>query len=727
MNIIQYISVRLTILSLVLLAAVFILLPHTAKAATYTVTTTDDAGAGSLRQAITDANGNPGADTIAFNIAGAGVHTIAPLTNLPSVTDQVTVDGSTQPGASCDPRTLLIEIDGENLAANTAGHGIHLSDGSSGSTVKGLVINRFTATGEGEGDFTSNLLIYGNTSEDTIVCNHIGANAAGDTALNDNSGIAAISAGVTNITIGGSTVADRNLVSGNFIGIGVIDATNVNIMGNYIGTDISGNSSLANVYGVYAVSLESTDLNLNIGGTELGVQNTISGNGYNMLIGAPDVTIEGNLIGTNSSGTDRIITHNSFENEIGIVIYVGTHVNIGGTVQGTRNIISGNGYGISTAGNDPVSNLTVKGNYIGLNAAGTACIGQGFAGVLLDNTTGFVIGGNTSADRNVISCQNEDGAGYGIAFAANSTSQGNTIQGNYIGTNTNGQIQEGFGNVGDGIVLAASVNNLIGGTGTGEGNVIAGNGGAGVRVDGNVVDPDNPDLGQSLNNSILGNSIFGNGGLGVDLMINNTPGVTPNDVGDPDYGPNHLMNFPVIQSVTSTNGTATITYDLDINDAEPGATGYRVEFFANDSADASGYGEGQTYLGSDTVAGDVTGQQVTITLPNGVDGSKYITATTTMTTGVSVQSNDVQVQDTPSGFGHTSEFAADVQATLIPPTPTPGPTPTPAPSGSSSSLANTGQAQHKSNTLLIASLLIVTGVVGLGTVGGQRIYSKRKS
>ncbi len=67
------------------------------------VTTTDDSGPGSLRQAILDANANPGTDTITFNIPGAGPHTIAPLTALPEITDPVIIDGTTQPGASCDP------------------------------------------------------------------------------------------------------------------------------------------------------------------------------------------------------------------------------------------------------------------------------------------------------------------------------------------------------------------------------------------------------------------------------------------------------------------------------------------------------------------------------------------------------------------------------------------------------------------------------------------------
>ena len=74
--------------------------------ATYSVTNTNDSGAGSLRQAILDANTNAGADTITFAI-GTGPQTISPLSPLPTITDPVTIDGTTQPGFSGSP---IIEL-----------------------------------------------------------------------------------------------------------------------------------------------------------------------------------------------------------------------------------------------------------------------------------------------------------------------------------------------------------------------------------------------------------------------------------------------------------------------------------------------------------------------------------------------------------------------------------------------------------------------------------------
>lgn len=705
------------------LAIAFVLHPHSAKAATYTVTTTDDAGAGSLRQAIIDANGSVGADTIAFSIAGAGVHTITPATVLPAITDTVTIDGSTQPGASCDPRILLIEINGENLDTQV---GLQLTDGSSNSIIKGLVINRVPNSSEDPGGL--GIIINGDSGSDTIVCNYIGTNAAGDSALPNYAGIGfLLGTGVGNI-VGGSTVAERNVISGNsFTAIFGQQFSDATIKGNYIGPTADGMASLGNGFigGLYFASSS----NLTIGGGSSGEGNVITApidsSNYGIVnSGGSNSVIQGNFIGLNPTGDATL----GGDILYGLAIFDVSNITIGGTANGTGNVISA-AYGIYAGLADSV----VQGNKIGTNSAGTACTaGQTYphiTGMYLESSINNIIGGATAAARNLVSCQKSlDGGGTGIA--ASQGFENNTIQGNYIGTNGGGQVLSGFGNEGDGILIeqqinGAPTNNLIGGNGAGEGNVIAGNGGAGVNLNGPVVDPDNPDLNQPLNNSILGNSIYGNGGLGINLSIAGDTAVTPNDAGDPDFGPNHLMNFPVIQSVTSTNGSATITYDLDINDSEPGATGYRVEFFANDSADPSGHGQGQTYLGSDTVSGDVTGRQATITLPNDVDGSKYITATTTMTTGINVGPNEVQVQDTPSGFGHTSEFAADVQATLIP-TPTPGPTPAPAPAGNSSSLADTGQAQHKGNTLLTSVILIIAGAFGLAIIGGNMFYSKCK-
>src|SRR5437588_2023962 len=107
---------------------------QSARGASFVVTNTADSGAGSLRQAILDANASPGPDTISFAIPGAGTHTIALLSALPFVSDPAVIDATTQPGFAGMP---LIELDGSSAGANANGLDV-LAD----NAIRGLVINR---------------------------------------------------------------------------------------------------------------------------------------------------------------------------------------------------------------------------------------------------------------------------------------------------------------------------------------------------------------------------------------------------------------------------------------------------------------------------------------------------------------------------------------------------------------------------------------------------------
>jgi hypothetical protein len=186
---------------------------------TFTVTNTNDSGTGSLRQAILDAN-SMGGGTIQFNIPGAGVHTISPLTVLPNITQSVTIDGYTQPGSSqnTNPPTMginaviLIELSG-TMAGNVNG----LTITASNCIVRGLVINSFQHDG---------IDIQGSTSNGNVIeGNFIGTNTAGTAALPNGSAgnggvILGFNGDATNTTIGGTTPDARNLISGN-IGSGI--------------------------------------------------------------------------------------------------------------------------------------------------------------------------------------------------------------------------------------------------------------------------------------------------------------------------------------------------------------------------------------------------------------------------------------------------------------------------------------------------------------------------
>jgi len=210
---------------------------------TITVTNTNDSGPGSLRQAILDANANPGTDTIAFNIPGAGVHTISPTSLLPTITDPVVIDGYTQPGSSPntlqngDNAGLLIELAGNVVASGGCSGfcgGLTLTSGN--STIRGLVINRFT------GSFQDYAILLQGNGGNLIEGNFIGTNPSGTGAASNGvtRGIGVFSS--SNNTIGGTSPAARNVISGNNQS-GIYISSNINgasaannlVQGNYIG------------------------------------------------------------------------------------------------------------------------------------------------------------------------------------------------------------------------------------------------------------------------------------------------------------------------------------------------------------------------------------------------------------------------------------------------------------------------------------------------------------
>ncbi len=209
-------------------------------------------------------------------------------------------------------------------------------------------------------------------------------------------------------------------------------------------------------------------------------------------------------------------------------------------------------------------------------------------------------------------------------------SSNNTLQANAIGTDPTGKVA--LANTGSGIKLAVGAsNNLIGGATNGTGNQITNNGGAGIAVTDNT----------SLNNSLLSNSIYANGGLGIDL---GEDGVTENDAGDSDTGPNHRLNYPLINSQgIGSNGTQILTYDLSLDVA---AGSYRLEFFTNSAQDSSGHGEGQTYLGAKIITHPGTGA---VTLKGTLNTSQSVAAGTLVSiTTTAINGNS---------YGSTSEFS----------------------------------------------------------------------
>jgi IPT/TIG domain/S-layer homology domain len=297
-------------------------------AATFTVTNTNDSGAGSFRQAILGANANPGLDTIAFDIPGAGVHTITPSSNLDAITDPVIVDGYTQPGSSVntDPvgtnAVLLIELDGSVVGGGFS-NGLNLTAG--GNTVQGLVVNRWAV----------GIHTFG-VGGNVIRGNFTGTDPTGTFAQPNG---VAIQINAPNDLVGGGTPADRNLVSGNTAGtfdgaieFGIGPGSAGAAQGNLIGTDATGMLAIPNADGIYANGA------VTIGGSISGTGNVISGNSLDGLFIQGAVVIQGNKIGTTADGTGALGNGSS-----GINIHETNDATIGGAGAGDGNVIAYNG------------------------------------------------------------------------------------------------------------------------------------------------------------------------------------------------------------------------------------------------------------------------------------------------------------------------------------------------------------------------------------------------
>ncbi len=674
--------------SIMLVATAIVVFCPALFAATIPVTNTNDSGVGSLRQAILDSNASVGVlDTISFNIAGAGVHTIAPLSALPAITDPVAIDGTTQ-GVSATP---LIELSGTNAGSS---YGLVISAGN--SMVKGLCVNRWALSG---------IYIITNGGN-TIQGNFVGTNPAGTTAAGNGEFAIFIDGSPDNV-IGGTIATCRNICSASMIfsgiAVGGSTATGNSIQGNYCGTDVTGTVALGNhENGIYLGTtggVSGAPSNTTVGGTLAGLGNLLAGNvgdGLQMFFANNNV-VQGNLIGTNAAGTAALANGGE-----GVLLDEANGNTVGGATPAARNIISGNGgdgigFEVDAAGTTASNNL-VQGNYIGTDVTGTTSLGNGDNGI---NTFNFggptaaissnTFGGVNPGEGNLISGNSSNGME--VNGSAVTT---NLIQGNFIGTDVTGTVALGNGN--HGISISDSPGNTVGGSVAGAGNVISGNSFQGVEITGsssatatmNVVQGNligtqvdgtsplgngehgiavfanggnntiggivagsgntiafNTGVGvlliQGTGNAIEGNSIFSNTGLGIDLGGDD---VTPNDLGDADTGPNNLQNFPVLTSATLGGGQTTIAGNLN---SAPSTT-FRLEFFANTAADPSGNGEGQTFLGSQDVMTDGSGNVAfTAVLPLlPPSGQTVISATAT------------------DPANNTSEFSAMVGAPVTP-------------------------------------------------------------
>lgn len=789
-----------------LATAALLAVAPTAGAATFTVTSNADSGAGTLRQAILDANATAGADTVNFS---AGME-ITPASALPQITEQVTVAGT---AGGCAGPPLGVEIDGAggafsgfdvgrnatgteicrlsivgftdngiltaaddtlvagnligidgSLSVDANGTGVYVQDFADG--VDGVVIGgtglagnvvsgnthagiRFRGTGSGHlvrgnliGTDTSGTASAGAQTWGVDVDDGIDVTVGGTTAAegnvisgNGNSGVyiaegrvegnligtdvtgtAAVpnaTAGVyvrgEDVVVGGTATGAGNTISGNgSYGVFAVDPTT--IQGNRIGTSAAGTAPLAapQTHGVYLQSDAGGSL---VGGSASGAVNVISGNADKgvYVLGVDDVAVQGNLIGTDATGSSAIpndtgvettgantviggtaagegnlIAGNTNASDIGNGVYdlgAGTTIQgneiglaadgtalandrgirlgsisdgaqIGGTAAGAGNVISGNDTSQSTsagilAGQNS-ANATIQGNVIGLAPDGVTPRPND-SGIRVDKSIDITIGGGAAGAGNVISGNSRVGL-----TIAGGTTENPVVQGNMIGTDAGGTLDLGNGQ--QGVFLTNATNALIGGTGAGEGNVIAHNGFEGIDA--------GPGSGTLLGARFLGNRIFDNDEFAIDLEGGSAgEGPDANDAGDvdDDTNPNRLQNFPVLTAAVTDGSQSEIAGTIDTT---PGHT-IRVELFSSAACDPSGFGEAEQLLGFvDVVAG--SGPTPFTANVAGTTAGHAVTATATnFTTGDSSELSQC--------------LTAQAGTFAPPPAPPPPPPPAPAP------------------------------------------------
>ena len=555
------------------------------------------------------------------------------------------------------------DLSERNVISASAYQGVLLGGtGTNGNVVAGNYIGTDASGTKALGNLNNGIWIQGGAQS-----NRIGVNA-GDVGAAD----------------------EPNLISANaYNGVKITDAGTIlnTLAGNSIGTDVTGTKALANAGSGVQIYEAS---NNTVGGTTAAARNVISGNNANGIevdgstsYPATNNLLEGNFIGTNAAGTLPLGNLNE-----GVNLLAASNNTIGGTTSAARNIISGNlGFGIlfSLSGTPAApANNVVQGNFIGTDLSGLENLGNTLSGVEISASVGNTIGGTAAGSGNVISGNgNASSGGQGNVAITGAGAENNLVQGNEIGPSVTGSAPLGGGSVSgadSGITISfGASNNTIGGSAVGAGNLIVDNPAAGITYF-------NPAGTSTTGNQIVSNSITSNGAAGVyatsatlqDLALtiasntitnNGTEGVSlaltsgttivANTVssnaldgvqiaggsgnsilsnslfGDGgnteielDNGANNNQPAPVLTAAATAGGSTTITGTLQ---AAPG-TSYRIQFFSSSAAEASGAGEGQTLLnavGTSVTTSSTGNAGINVTLPVSVADDHRLSATAT--------------------------------------------------------------------------------------------------
>lgn len=577
-------------------------------------------GSCTLRAAIEEANNSTAADRVVFEIEGSGPHIITPASALPSITNVLEIDGTSQSGANCTTKDLRIVLSGGNLNAS----GISFSNTTSGN-VKGLVIYGFR-----EG------IHYTNSTGGEITCNIIGLSQDGVAPqANSQAGIEFENSSDSN-TVGGSNAGEGNIISSNINGILIDTSDSIVIQGNYIGTDKGGTLPRGNTEKGISITSSTGTIIGDSSATEIpatctGSCNIISNNsnGIDFESGtstSSNSTIKANFIGSDVNGTSAI------RNTNGIEFTKVSNLNIAYNIltASTRMI-----HGLSSSDNsNAIADLTIDNNYLGVNRSATAKLADSSFGVWLQSNT-------SSTLDNVTITNNTIGAAVNSAiFLYGSEISDAVIKSNYIGfTEGDVSISNKYG------IQLFNTDNAsidIGGSNEADGNVISTNRNHAIylynakktliqnnTIHSNLSDGVYISQNASVDNTIVENSIFNNTGLGINL-VSPGPKINYNDDGDTDTGPNNLQNFPIIIKAIYEGTTLTLHYAYQSDSSKY----YRLDFYSNDSSDPSGFGEGDYHF--HTINGvqtnpiwDKTTDPLVLTSLTLPANHKYISATAT--------------------------------------------------------------------------------------------------
>jgi len=577
--------------------------------AVFTVTTTDDEGPGSLRQAILDANADMEYPRILFHI-DSGPQSIRLFTRLPNIKANVTVDGTSQPGYAGDP---IVELDGSGLDYLDENAGL-LTFECLSFRVAGLVLSRSPRHG---------ILVLPSpwgSSQGEIYGNYIGTDLTGtEAAGNQGDGIRVKDTSLVTI---GRYGYPPNVISANLgYGVALENSSRCTIVGNYIGTDATGSTDaespgfegLGNSSGgicIQASAAQQAQYN-RVGGETWSDVNIIAGNfGDGVVLRGDGVafnSIEANLIGTDANGERPLGNWGA-----GILLSRAQTNTVGGSFS-AGGLISSHHHGIFLEG--------ARGNSISRYTIGdteTWELGNTVGVYLLDSSHN-TIGSTNYNTGNIIAYNAAHGVVIDGVLSTNNVVVGNDIGGYYGGFDPGG-------NEGSGIVVtnSASQNRFTA-------NKIFDNRGTGVRIY------------SGDRNAMRGNSLANNRELGIDL---GGAGPTANDANDSDVGANLLQNYPVLTRSWDSNTNLTIGGTLN---SAPG-TAFTIEFFVGESGDPSGYGQGEESFESLATETDSTGV-AEFELSRPYPGSlyyldRYVTATAT------------------DPLGNTSEFSQWLQITF---------------------------------------------------------------